>query len=95
MKRLLLSILLKHNGALAGLCVFFLVLGTSFYVMHGKFELATQCEAAQSESMLVSKPLSNQKLPQHSKSAAPVVCQALASRQTSTFNLFELFFSRS
>ena len=95
MKRLLLAILLKHNGAFAGLCVFFLVLGTSFYVMHGKFEQAAQCEAAQSSSSFVSKPLSSEPLPQQSKVTTPVICQALASRQTSTFNLFELFFSRS
>lgn len=95
MKRLLLSVLLKYNGALAGMCVFFLVLGTSFYVMHGKFEQVMQCEAAQSDSMLLARSLANQQLPQQSKPTAHIICQALASRQTSTFNLFELFFSRS
>lgn len=86
MKRLLLAMLLKHNGALAGLCVFFLVVATSFHVMHGKFEQASLCEAAQS-SIAKSSPLDA------SKQAA--ACQALAARQNSTFDLFELFFSRS
>ena len=91
MRRLLLAFILKNNGAFAGLCIFFLVVGASFHVMHGKFEQAQQCQTTIAANL--SQPSSSK--PLGKVTSQPASCQTLASRQTSSFSLLAFFFSRT
>lgn len=91
MKRLFLAFLLKYNGALAGMCVFAVVVGASFHIMHGKFDQQAQCQAALQTQIL---ERSQQAIAKPSTSISKQV-DCSNSRQMESFSFYQLFFSRN
>jgi len=79
MRRLILSWLYKHNGAVAGVFGLCLIIGASMHAMHGQIEQAQSCQAKTG----LTKASSRQAPP----------CKP--THQTPSFDLLGLFFSRS
>lgn len=91
MRRLFLAFILKNNGALAGLCIFFLVVAASIQVIHGKLESASFCQASPVE---LSQTVAKASVVSANRPSA-AACLRLVSRQNPTFNFLERFFFRS